>query len=128
MTLIVQEKQRKYEEVKKNPEINKVIWNEWLIGTVPKKQALEVRYALFEYFVHIGSSLKGRLPQLILLSKAKQLDEESSELKRRAGDKPEELKFTRQWLQKGCEEHIVSLKYIIPTIDVPSLKQKEKKE
>ena len=127
MALIVQKKQRKYEEVKKNPEINKVIWNEWLIGTGPKKQALEVRYALFEYFVPIGSSLKGRLPQLILLSKAKQFDGESSELKRRAGDKPE-LKLTRQWLQKGCEEHIISLKYIIPTIDVPSLKQKEKKE
>ena len=37
-----------------------------------KKRAFEVRYALFDYFVNIRSSLKGRLPQLILLSKAKQ--------------------------------------------------------
>ena len=61
----------------------------------PKKRAREVRYALCDYFVDIRSSLKGCLPQLILLSKAKQLYEESCELKRHAGDKPEKLKITR---------------------------------
>ena len=162
IALAVQERKRKYEEDKKNPEINKVIWNEkrkkWvhpftqtgyiqptvrkvfidlkdeksdtngfkratkfvsrcleklqrgefaleencgknkyrLMGAGPKKQALEVRYALFDYFVDIRSSLKGCLPQLILLSKAKQLHEEYCELKRHAGEEPKELKITRQ--------------------------------
>ena len=60
-----------------------------LMGSVPKKTALEVRYALFDYYVDIRSSFKGYLPQLILLSKAKQLYDEYCKLKRHAGAKRE---------------------------------------
>ena len=71
-----------------------------LMGAEPKNRALEVRHALFDYFVDIRSSPNRLLPQLILLSKAKQLYEEYCELKRHTEDKPEALKIIRQWLQK----------------------------
>ena len=81
------------------------------MGAGPKKRVLQVRYTLFDYFVDIGSSFKGRLPQLILFSKAKQHYEEYCELKRHAGDKPGERKMTQIWLQKWCKEYRISLKF-----------------
>ena len=48
--------------------------------------SIEARYALFDYFIDIRYSLKGRLPQHILLSKAKQLYEEYCVLKTKAGE------------------------------------------
>ena len=81
------------------------------MGAGPKKKALEVRYALFNYFIDIRYSLKGRLPQHILLSKAKQLYEEYCVLKAEAGKKPQKLKITRKWLQKWCKDYRISLKH-----------------
>ena len=65
----------------------------------PPKKPLEVRYALFDYFIDIKYSLKGRLPQHFLLSQAKQLYEEYFFLKAEAGEEPKKLKITRKWLQ-----------------------------
>ena len=76
-----------------------------------KQKALEVRYALFDYFIDIRHSLNERLPQHILLSKAKQFYEEYCVLKAEAGQEPEKLKITRKWLQKWCKDYRVSLKY-----------------
>ena len=96
------------------------------MGAGPKKRALEVRYALFDYFVDIRSSLKGRLPQLILLSKAKQLYKEYWELKRHAGEESEELKIRWQWLQKWCREYRISLKYPNKQFSIPQAERKKR--
>ena len=96
------------------------------MGAGPKKRGLEVRYALFDYFVDIRSSLKGRLPQLILLSKAKQLYKEYWELKRHAGEESEELKITWQWLQNWCREYRISLKYPNKQFSIPQAERKKR--
>ena len=80
-------------------------------GADPPKKALEVQYTLFDYFIDIRYSLKGRLPQHILLSKAKQLYEEYCILKVEASEEPEKLKITQKWLQKWCKDYHISLKY-----------------
>ena len=54
----------------------------------PQEKALEVQYALFDYFIDIWYSLKGRLQQHILLSKAKQLYEKYCVLKAEVGEEP----------------------------------------
>ena len=77
------------------------------MGAGPKK-TLEVRYVLFDYFIDIRYSLKGRLPPHI---KAKQLYEEYCIQKAEADEKPEKLKITRKWLQKWCKDYRISLKY-----------------
>ena len=81
----------------------------WVLAQ--KKKAFEVRYALFDYFIDIRYSLKGQLPQHIILSKAKQLYEEYCALKAEDGEEPEKLKITRKWLQKWCKAYRISLKY-----------------
>ena len=43
-----------------------------LIGAKAKKRALELRYATYDYLADMSTSLKGLLPRLILLSRAKQ--------------------------------------------------------
>ena len=78
-----------------------------LVGAGPKK-TLEVRYVLFDYFIDIRYSLKGRLPPHI---KAKQLYEEYCIQKAEADEKPEKSKITRKWLQKWCKDYRISLKY-----------------
>ena len=65
----------------------------------------------FDYFIDIRYSLKGRLPQRILLFKAILLFEEYCFLKAEAGEEPEKLKITRKWLQKWCKDYRVSLNY-----------------
>ena len=59
----------------------------------------------------IRHSLKGWLPQHILVSKAKQLYEEYCIRKAEAGEEPEKLKITKKWLQKWCKDYNISLKY-----------------
>ena len=75
------------------------------------QETLEVRYALFEYVIDIRYSLKGRLPQHILICKAKHLFEEYFVLKAGAGEESEKLTITRKWLQKWCKDCRISLKY-----------------
>ena len=97
-----------------------------LMGTGPKKRALEVKYDWLDYFVDISSSRKERLPQLILLSKAKQLNEDYCELKRHTRHKPEELKITRQWLQVRCREYRISLKHRNKWFSIPRAERKKR--
>ena len=175
----VKERKRKYEDDKKNPAINKAVWNakqrKWVhpftqrsniqpavrevfkdltdepsdskdsakfvsrcleklyrgefnleenfcknkyrvMDAGPPKNR-EVRYALFGYFIDIRYNLRGRLPQYILLSKAKQPYEEHCFLKAKAGEEPKKLKITRKRLnytkitRKWCKDYRIYLKY-----------------
>ena len=68
----------------------------WVLA---QKKALEVQHALFDYFIDIRYSLKGRLPQYILLSKAKQFYKEYCVLKVESGAEPGKFrnyKFERE--------------------------------
>ena len=80
------------------------------MGAGPPKNR-EVRHALFDYFIDIRYNLRGRLPQYILLSKAKQPYEEHCFLKAKAGEEPKKLKITRKRLQKWCKDYRIYLKY-----------------
>ena len=82
-----------------------------LLGAGPQKRALEVRSSLFDYFIDIQSTLKGRLPQCILLAKAKEFYSKYCELKQQAGETPDELKLTDKWLRLWCKDYRVSLKH-----------------
>jgi hypothetical protein len=82
-----------------------------LMGAGAPKRALEVRSALFDYFVDIRSTLKGRLPRFILQAKAKELYDTYREIKERTGEKPEELKLTDKWLDSWCKDYCISLKH-----------------
>ena len=95
-----------------------------VMGTGPPKKALKVQYGLFDYFIDIRYSLKGQLPQHILLFKAKQLYEEYCVLKAEAGEVPEKLKTTRKW----CKDYHISLQYPNKTnfYNSRSLKEKNK--
>ena len=92
----------------------------------PKKQVLEVRYPLFDYFFDIRLRLKGHLPQLILLSKAKNLYEEYCELEKHGRDQLKELKITRQWLQNWFKEYRISLKYPNKRFPIPQVERKKR--
>ena len=177
VALKLQERKRKYKEGKKDPAINKAVWNpkrkKWthpytqtgyiqptvrevfvdlkdepsssndiknaskfvtrcleklgkgefnieencannqycLMGAGPKKRAIEVRSALFDFFIDVRHIFKARLPQSILLSKATQIYKEYCELKKLAGEEPDKLKITRQWLQDWCKEYRISLRH-----------------
>ena len=69
-----------------------------VLGAGPTRRAIEVRHALFDYFIDVRSSLKGRLPGSVLVAKAKQIYDEYCEVKRQGGETPQELKFTNRWL------------------------------
>ena len=173
----LQERKRKYEADKKNPEINKAVWNakrrKWthpftqigyiqptvrevfvdlkdepssssdmknaskfatrcleklekgefnieencasnryrVMGAGPKRRAIEVRSALFGFFIDVRDIFKARLPQCIMLSKASQIYEEYCELKKLAGEQPDQLKIQRQWLRDWCKDYKISLRH-----------------
>ena len=67
-----------------------------VMGASPQKKPLKVRYALFDYFIDIRYSLKGRLPQYFLFSKTKQLYGECCFLRAEAGEELKKLKITRK--------------------------------
>ena len=79
-------------------------------GAGPPVRALEVRQSLFDYFVDVRCSLKGRLPRKLLIAKAHEIYETYWDLKRKAGETPDVLKFTDCWLSGWCKEYGVSLK------------------
>ena len=66
-----------------------------IMGAGPPKKALEVRSALFDYFIDIRSVLKGRLPRMILLSKAEEIYASYKELKEQAGETPDDLQISK---------------------------------
>ena len=67
------------------------------------KRAIEVRIALFDYFIDVRSTLKGRFPKFMLTAKAKEICNTQCELKEKAGEKAEELKFTDKWVDGWCK-------------------------
>ena len=75
-----------------------------------KARAPEVRDALFEWFIDIRGSLKGRLPKKLLIAKAKSLYE--NWLRQQVEEIPEDkkLKFGNHWVMDWMKEYGVSLK------------------
>ena len=72
-----------------------------------KKNAAEVREALFSYFVDVCESMKGRLPKHLLRLKTKQrYNEWLCENLLAAGEKP--LKFGNRWIQMWEQEYNIS--------------------
>ena len=43
------------------------------MGLGPPKRAIEVRIALFDYFIDVRSTHKGRFPKFMLIAKAKEI-------------------------------------------------------
>ena len=82
-----------------------------LLGAGKPRHAVEVRQALFSFFIDVRTSLKGRLPRSILISKAKQIYEEYCDIKRQGGEEPDQLQFTNRWLNEWCKEYRISLKH-----------------
>ena len=72
---------------------------------------IEVWIALFDYFIDVRSTLKGRFPKFMLIAKAKEIHSIYCELKEKAGEKAEELKFTDKWVDGWCKEYGISLKH-----------------
>ena len=78
-------------------------------GAGRKAKVPEVRNALFEWFVDVRGSLKGRLPLKMFKSMAQSLhadwlSEQDEETKAK-----DDLKFTRPWVKAWCREYNVSL-------------------
>ena len=82
-----------------------------VLGAGKPKYAVEVRQALFSFFIDVRTSQKGRLPQSILISEPKQIYNEYCDIKRQSGEMPDQLKFTNQWLNEWCKEYRISLKH-----------------
>ena len=78
----------------------------------PKKRAIEVRYALFNYFIDIRSAFKVRFSQELLLAKAKELYDEYCKMKTEAGEQAEKLKVTCHKVHKWCREFRISLEHL----------------
>ena len=60
--------------------------------------------------IDIRMSLKGRLPMFMLQAKAIELYERYSELKREAGETPEQLTINKSWVQRWATERHISLR------------------
>ena len=95
-----------------NLTLREIVANSSIVSWVlAQKKVLKVRYSLFDYFIDMRYSLKGWLPQHIILSIAKQLFEDYCVLKAEAGKEAEKLKITQKWLQKWYKNYHISLKY-----------------
>ena len=78
-------------------------------GAGRKSKAPEVRNALFQWFVDVYGSLKGRLPLKMFRSKAQSLHEEWIQDQDEETKAKDSLKFTRPWIKAWCREFNVSL-------------------
>ena len=81
-----------------------------VLGAGAPKKAVEVRKALFEYFIDIRSVLKARLSKGLLVAKIRSLYQEYCEQQRKQGIEPEKLTFSNRWLKDWCREHHISMK------------------
>ena len=73
-------------------------------------KAPEVRLAMFDWFLDIRGSLKGRLPKKMFISKCKEVYSEWLEQQDSPVPVNEQLKFTDPWLQGWMQEYGVSLR------------------
>ena len=88
-------------------------------GAGRKQKAPEVRISLFNWFIDVRETLKGRLPRRIFKIKANQLHEEW--LTQNPVPENERLKFSNQWIKEWQQEYGISLRK-------PSKKYSIKKE
>ena len=70
-----------------------------VLGAGAPRKAVEVRKALFDYFIDIRSALKARLPKGLSLAKAKSLYKQYWEQQRKQGIETEKLTFSNRWLK-----------------------------
>ena len=77
-------------------------------GAGRQRIAPEVRIGLFNWFIDVRETLKGRLPRLIFKMKANQLYEEW--LTQNPVPENERLKFSDQWVKEWEEEYGISLR------------------
>ena len=75
-----------------------------MLGDGAPKKAVEVRKALFKYFIDVRSALKARLPKGLFLANAKSLYKKYCKEQRKQGIKPGKLKFCNRWLKHSCRE------------------------
>ena len=73
-----------------------------------KQKANEVRLSLFNWFIDINETLKGRLPRRIFKMRANQLYEEW--LTQNPLAENEGLKFSNQWVKEWKQEYGISLR------------------
>ena len=81
-----------------------------IAGAGAPKKCVSVRRELFDFFIDIRSTLKGRLPKKIFIAKAKSLYEDYCEWKREEGVEPETMLFSNRWLKDWCKEYQISMK------------------
>ena len=80
------------------------------LGGGRKKQAPEVRDALFQRFIDVRQFLKARLPRFILREWAEELYTEWEKQQDVKIPEDKKLVFSDCWLQGWCEEYCVSLR------------------
>lgn len=96
-------------------------------GGGARQRAPEVRYALFEYYVDVRDSLKGRLPKKIFLAKARSLYKKWKEDRTKDGEEVgAPLSFTRNWLKGWCQEYQVSCKHPNKRFSISAVDRKER--
>ena len=78
-------------------------------GAGRKSKAPEVRNALFEWFVDVRGTLKGRLPLKMFRSMAQSLHNDWLKNQDDETKLKDDLKFTRPWIKSWCKEFNVSL-------------------
>ena len=80
------------------------------LGGGRKKQAAEVRDALFQRFIDVRQFLKARLPRFILRQWAEELYKEWLDQQDIKIPVEKQLKFSDCWMAGWCEEYCVSLR------------------
>ena len=70
----------------------------------------EVREAMFQWFIDVGESLKGRLPMKMFYSKCVQVYSECLTQQSEPIPEKEQLKFSKHWIQDLMKEYNVSLR------------------
>ena len=82
-----------------------------LLGAGPPRKAVELRESLFDFFIDIRYSLKGRLSVYLLKLKAEELYATYRQLKQEAGEVPEDIVICKQWISNWAKEYNVSLRH-----------------
>ena len=74
-----------------------------------KKKVPGVRLALFDWFIDVRGSLKGRLPIKLFRAKAIALHEEWLKTQDEQTKEKSDITFSRHWIRDWCTEYKVSL-------------------
>ena len=79
-------------------------------GAGRKCKAPAVREAMFEWFINVRGSLKGRLPKKMFRAKCEQVYTDWLEQQPEPIPEEEQLKFSDHWIQDWMQEYNVSLR------------------